>query len=54
MYAEYIHVSMRYLLICADNPVLDDQSHYKENLRTYAETYMCLCTCANNQALGDK
>ena len=26
-YAEYVHVSMRYLLICADNPVLDNQNH---------------------------
>ena len=35
--AEYIHVSMRYLLICADNLKLDDQNHYYEYLRTYAE-----------------
>ena len=39
MYAEYIHVSM-YLVICANNPELDNHNHNEEYLCTFCRIYL--------------
>ena len=47
-----------YLVICANNPALEDQNHYNEYLRAYAEythvSMRYLLICANNPALEDQ
>ena len=50
MYAEYIHVS-RYLLICANNPALEGQNHFRNIYLRTQNTSMSLGTCSNAQII---
>ena len=50
MYAEYIHVS-RYLLICANNPTLEGQDHFRNICVCMQNTSMSLGTCSYAQII---